>query len=93
VIEALASGVPVATTRVGEVDRVVRDRICGRIADAHTEEKLAEAVEWCLDNLQSISGTPCTESAGKFSPAVVLEPVYENYRRLASEFAKNALGR
>jgi glycosyltransferase involved in cell wall biosynthesis len=90
VIEALASGVPVATTRVGEVERVVEDRICGRIADAHTEEKLTEVIEWCLHNLDSISGKPCAESASRYSPAVVLEPVYENYRRLAALHASGS---
>ncbi len=84
VIEALASGVPVATTRVGEVGRLVHDGTCGRIAEAHTEEKFADAIEWCLDNLQSISGAPCVESASRFRPAAVLEPVYENYRQLAA---------
>jgi len=89
VIEALASGVPVATTRVGEVGRVVRDGVCGRIAKAHTENDLADAIEWCLSNLTNISGPPCTESASRFSPAVVLQPVYENYRKLAIEFGES----
>jgi len=89
VIEALASGVPVATTRVGEVGRLVHDGTCGRIAEDHTEEKFADAIEWCLDNLPSISGAPCVESASRFRPAAVLEPVYENYRQLAS---LNAVG-
>jgi len=84
VIEALASGVPVATTRVGEVARVLSDGVCGRIAESHSEEHLAEAISWCLENLDKISGDPCTESASHFSPAAVLEPVYANYRRLAS---------
>ena len=84
VIEALASGVPVATTRVGEVALVVHDRVCGRIAKSHSEEHLTDAISWCLDNLDKISGAPCTQSASHFSPAVVLESVYENYRRLAA---------
>jgi len=83
VIEALASGVPVATTRVGEVALVVNDGVCGQIAESHSEEHLAEAIEWCLNNLDAITGKPCLDSASHFSPAVVLEPVYENYRRLA----------
>jgi len=87
VIEALASGVPVATTSVGEVALVVRDRVCGRIAESHSEEDLTDAISWCLDNLDKISGAPCTQSASHFSPAVVLEPVYENYRRLACKHA------
>jgi glycosyltransferase involved in cell wall biosynthesis len=84
VIEALASGVPVATTRVGEVGRVVRDGICGRIAETFAAQDLGEAISWCLQNLAEISGAPCTDAASQFSPKVVLEPVYENYRRLAA---------
>lgn len=85
VIEALASGVPVATTRVGEVARLVQDGTCGRIAEAHTVDKFADAIEWCLGNLQRISGTPCIESASQFRPATVLKPIYENYRQLAAD--------
>jgi glycosyltransferase involved in cell wall biosynthesis len=85
VIEALASGVPVATTRVGEVDRVVEDRVCGLIAESRSADDLADAIEWCLRNLDDISGQPCVAAASQFSPAKVLEPVYENYRRLAAQ--------
>lgn len=84
VIEALACGVPVATTRVGEVALVVNDGVCGRIAESHSEEHLVDAISWCLDNLDEISGAPCLESASNYSPAIVLQPVFENYRRLAS---------
>ena len=84
VIEALACGVPVATTRVGEVALVVKDRVCGRISESHSEEHLTEAISWCLDNLSEIRGEPCLRSASKYRPAIVLEPVYENYRRLAA---------
>lgn len=83
VIEALASGVPVATTQVGEVARVVEDHVCGRITEEHSEEKLAEIIAWCLQHLGQISGAPCTMAASRFSPDVVLQPVYENYRLLA----------
>lgn len=84
VIEALACGVPVATTRVGEVALVVHDGVCGRIADSHSEEHLTAAITWCLDNLEKISGAPCLDSAGNYSPSVVLQPVFENYRSLAN---------
>ncbi len=84
VIEALASGVPVATTPVGEVALVVKDGSCGRIAALNSEKDLVEATAWCLDNLDAITGEPCLESASNYSPAAVLQPVYENYRRLAA---------
>jgi len=82
-IEALACGVPVATTRVGEVALVVKDGVCGRIADSHSVSDLTSAIDWCLNNLDDISGAPCLASASNYSPAVVLQPVFENYRRLA----------
>ncbi len=84
VTEALASGVPVATTRVGEVALVVNDGVCGRIAEPRTAENLCDAIDWCLDNLAAISGSPCVESASNYSPQSVLTPVYDNYRRLAA---------
>lgn len=85
VIEALACGVPVATTQVGEVGRVVHDKICGRIVDEHSAGALAESISWCLDNLDKITGKPCTDAASAFSPGQVLEPIYENYRKLAAQ--------
>ena len=84
VIEALACGVPVATTRVGEVARVVEHRKCGAIAEAHEASALADEIAWCLAHLHEISGPPCVRSATRFSPAVVLQPKYEDYRRLAA---------
>ena len=85
VIEALACGIPVTTTQVGEVGRVVHDKVCGRIADEHSAEALAESIAWCLENLEKITGKPCTDAASAFSPGKVLEPIYENYRRLAAQ--------
>ena len=85
VVEALACGTPVATTRAGEVDRVVADEICGRITATREPEDLCAAIDWSLANLPAIAGDPCVAAAGQFSPAAVLQPVYENYRRLAQQ--------
>ncbi len=85
VIEALACGLPVATTQVGEVGRVVENKVCGRIALEHSPDALSESIAWCVDNLDRISGNPCINAAANFSPSKVLEPIYENYRQLAAE--------
>ena len=75
------------THQLDEADR--QCKLCGGELAAWKEqfeesEHLTEAISWCLDNLDKISGDPCTQSASHYSPAAVLEPVYENYRRLAA---------
>ena len=83
VVEALACGTPVATTPAGEVARVVDDGVSGRITASRSPEELCAAIDWCLNNLAAISGQPSLASAARFSPDAVLQPIYENYRRLA----------
>lgn len=85
VIEALGSGLPVVTTDVGEVDRVVKNNINGEIVKEHTAPALCAAIIRALAQLKSIAGKPCTEAASQYTPARVLAPVYDRYRRLAKE--------
>lgn len=84
VLEALGTGLPVATTQVGEVGRVVHSGLNGTIATGRTPAELAEAIQRCLDNLDRFRGTPCTRAVEDYTPAKVLAPIYENYRRLAN---------
>ncbi|MGH8569573.1 MAG: glycosyltransferase family 4 protein, partial [Gammaproteobacteria bacterium] len=49
VLEALGSGLPVVTTDVGEVRRVVRPGVNGEIAGSRSVEDLARAMAVCLD--------------------------------------------
>jgi glycosyltransferase involved in cell wall biosynthesis len=85
VLEALGSGVPVVATDVGEVRRVVRPGRSGTVVAARTPEAIAEALESSLDERDRLAGAVCLEAAAPYTPARVLEPVYENYRRLARE--------
>jgi glycosyltransferase involved in cell wall biosynthesis len=84
VIEALGCGVPVATTDVGEVHRVVHSGINGEIAHEHSVEGLTDAILNCLEKLDVYRGVPCVEAASKYIPEKVLEPVYEKYRYLVN---------
>jgi glycosyltransferase involved in cell wall biosynthesis len=83
VLEALGCGVPVVTTRVGEVERVVHDRVNGQVVDEHSPEAFAGAVLELLSNRGACRGQPCTEAVEDYVPGKVLAPVYENYRVLA----------
>jgi glycosyltransferase involved in cell wall biosynthesis len=84
VLEALGSGLPVATTDVGEVRRVVRPGVNGEIAGSRSVEDLVRAVADCLDRLDTYAGAPCTDAVADYVPHKVLAPVYETYRALAA---------
>jgi glycosyltransferase involved in cell wall biosynthesis len=87
VLEALGCGLPVATTDVGEVGRVVFEGINGEITNDRSPESLSATIVSCLDKLPQYSGIPCTNAVSEYVPSRVLEPVYENYRRLAGNLS------
>lgn len=83
-LEALGSGVPVVTTDVGEVRKVVSDR-SGMVVTEHSPRQFCAALDAALSRLPELSGPPCLDAIQQFQPAAVLEPVYENYRRLGGQ--------
>jgi len=82
VVEAMGCGLPVATTDVGEVRRLVKSGINGEIAEVRSPDGFASVICRCLGNLEKYSGTPCLDAASQYVPSKVLEPVYETYRQL-----------
>lgn len=91
VLEALGCGIPVVTTTVGEVERVVHHGINGQVVQGHSPEAFARAVLELLSKREACRGQPCTDAVRDYVPRKVLAPVYENYRRLAGRGAQ--LGR
>ncbi|KPK26438.1 MAG: hypothetical protein AMJ61_09025 [Desulfobacterales bacterium SG8_35_2] len=85
VLEALGCGLPVATTDVGEVSRVVSEGINGEITKIRSPESFSATIISCLDKIAQYRGSPCSNAVSEYIPAKVLEPVYENYRLLASK--------
>lgn len=81
-LEALGAGVPVVTTPVGEVRRVVVSGVNGRITQDRTLEGLAHSLDQVRRNAVQYSVAQCTSSVEPFTPSRVLMPVYENYRVL-----------
>jgi glycosyltransferase involved in cell wall biosynthesis len=81
VLEALGCGIPVVSTRVGEVERVVQPGINGEIVAQATPAALAQALESCL--AREYRPQACVAAVADYVPAKVLQPVYEQYRRLA----------
>lgn len=90
VLEALGCGLPVACTNVGEVSRVVSAGHNGSIAATHDAEAMSRAIADCLARNAQYRGLPCVLAVTNFTPQKVLEPIYENYRRLARAGAKRS---
>lgn len=85
VLEALGSGCPVVTTDVGEVGLVVKPGVNGEIITEDKPEILSQAIDNAIKNLGIYSGKACTDAAKMFTPEIVLESVYENYRSLSRQ--------
>jgi glycosyltransferase involved in cell wall biosynthesis len=81
-IEAMGTGIPVVSTDVGEVRRLVKPGKNGEIASGHTVRDFSQAMRACLQNLQVYSGKPVLSAARDFVPGNVLGDVFENYQRL-----------
>lgn len=85
VLEALGCGLPVATTDVGEVRRVVESGVNGCISRDRSPSEFADCMADVVDNLALYCGDPATAAIAAFQPAKVLAPVYERYRELGAQ--------
>ena len=81
VLEALATGVPVVTTEVGEVRLVVRDGINGFVVADRSAESFANSISEALSLGASIRGPVCEQSIADYVPQRVLRGIYDNHRR------------
>jgi N-acetylglucosaminyldiphosphoundecaprenol N-acetyl-beta-D-mannosaminyltransferase len=82
-LEAMGCGLPVATTDVGEVRRVVTPGVNGAIAAQNSRAGLIDALEDVLDHLDEYRGAPAVKATKAYEPALVLQPIYDRYRELA----------
>ncbi len=85
-LEALATGLPAVSTRVGEVSRVLQDGVNGALLaqGERRPEALAAAIAGALAARERLRGEPCRRAVADYRPERVLAPVYANYRHLAS---------
>lgn len=83
VIEALACGLPVVATNVGEVPRLVVDGVTGRLASDRTAAALAEGLAWVLGRPPGALAEACVAAAARYHAAPTLAPFYEAHYRLA----------
>ncbi len=83
VVEALASGLPVVATDVGEVRRTVSDRVNGRVVTERDMNALAEGLTWVLAQPRESLMAAAVAAAAPYTAERVLAPVYETYRQLS----------
>ncbi len=82
-LEAMGCGLPVVSTDVGEVRRIISSGVNGVISKDRTKKELARAIALCVRHLDQYKGRPCLEVAAQYVPDAVLKVVYQNYRQLA----------
>ena len=81
-LEALGCGLPVVTTAVGEVKRVVLPGRNGVIAAGHQPEAFAAALLQGLEGAASWRGAAAVQAIASYHPAKVLTEVYDGYRAM-----------
>jgi glycosyltransferase involved in cell wall biosynthesis len=85
VLEALGTGLPVVSTRVGELGRVVTAGENGELIDRHEPANIAAG---CLRTLQAdrqAQRRASLAAVSAFVPAKVLTPVFDAYRAAAAQ--------
>jgi glycosyltransferase involved in cell wall biosynthesis len=83
VLEAMACGVPVVATTVGEVGRVVHSGMNGWIAENRRPETLAAGLRWVLEQPRDAIGEAAAAAARPFSARRVLTTLYDAHRAIA----------
>lgn len=83
-LEALACGLPVVSTRVGEIERVVVPGVTGEISREQSAECLVEALLCVLRRPTAYDPWRCLAAVQPYSPARVLAPIYARIIELAT---------
>jgi glycosyltransferase involved in cell wall biosynthesis len=84
VLEALATGLPVVSTDIGEIRRVVKEGINGAISIARTPASMADAIAAAMRRLDLMRGIACADSVKEYGPEAVLGLLYQHHRAQAA---------
>lgn len=87
-LEAMACGLPVASTDVGEVRRLVQPGVNGMIAASRDVKDFADCLAEVLDHREAWRGDPAVNATLPYRPDEVLAPVYEHYRELGDRYRR-----
>jgi glycosyltransferase involved in cell wall biosynthesis len=85
-LEALSSGVPIVTTRVGGADELVSDGITGYICDPWDAQVFAAYLQRLVENphLRETMALAARQRAAQFGAARMVESIHQLYHRVCS---------
>ena len=81
VLEALASGLPVVSTPVGEVPPLIRNGVNGVVSRDRSAGAFADALGAVLSAVPPLAAADCVDSISAYQPRNVLAALYDNHRR------------
>ncbi len=82
VLEALGCGLPVVSTRVGEVPLVIKNGYSGEVVEGFEPIPIAQALKKVLDNPKVYHRENCLRSVALYTPQQVLGPVFAKMKAL-----------
>jgi glycosyltransferase involved in cell wall biosynthesis len=82
-LEALGSGLPVVSTPVGEMARVVEHGRTGWLVEQRRAAELAAGLAWAMAQPRAVVAAAAAASVADFVPERALGELYEDHRRLA----------
>lgn len=83
--EALASGIPVVSTNVGDVKEIIDNKYLGIVIDDYNERKFADAILKTIDlikNEKNLINDNCKKAAEKYSSINVTKKIISVYESL-----------
>jgi len=88
ILEAMGCGLPVVSTRVGEVSRVIKNGFSGEIIDSFHAKEIAVGLRKILAAPSVYSRENCLASIQDFVPSKVLKPVFKKMSDLCESKSK-----
>ena len=82
VLEALGCGLPVITTNVGEVNRIVKNGFSGEIVNNKNPKNIALAIKKVLNSKNAYTKENCLNISEPYQPKKVLIPFYRKIKDL-----------
>lgn len=84
VTEALASGVPVVSTMVGDLSRNVVNGVNGWVVEERDSDALAKGLRWAISQPREGIAIAAAAAVAPYTAQRVLSRVYQAYRELAA---------
>jgi len=82
ILEALACGIPVVATDVGEADKIIRNSISGFISKDRNPETIGKLIIRVLKQKKNFKVENCVESIKNYTADVILGNFYREYEKL-----------